>query len=52
MVLEDHLSKMSPAFWQFGIGLLLVVTVLFLRRGILGLFEDVAAKLFARKTKS
>jgi branched-chain amino acid transport system permease protein len=51
MVLEDHLSKMSPAFWQFGIGLLLVVTVLFLRRGILGLFEDVAAKLFTRKAK-
>ena len=23
MVLEDHLSKLSPTFWQFGIGLLL-----------------------------
>jgi branched-chain amino acid transport system permease protein len=42
MVLEDHLSKLSPTFWQFGIGLLLLVTVLFARRGILGLLEDLA----------
>jgi branched-chain amino acid transport system permease protein len=40
MVLEDHLSKLSPTFWQFGIGLLLVLAVLFARRGVLGLFED------------
>jgi len=40
MVLEDHLSKMSPTFWQFGIGLLLVLAVLFARRGLLGLLED------------
>jgi branched-chain amino acid transport system permease protein len=48
MVLQDYLSKESPYFWQFGIGLLLVVVVLFARRGILGLFEDIAAR-FARK---
>jgi branched-chain amino acid transport system permease protein len=47
MVLEDHLSKMSPTFWQFGIGLLLVLAVLFARRGILGLFED-AGKYIAK----
>jgi branched-chain amino acid transport system permease protein len=40
MVMEDYLSKLSPTFWQFGIGLLLVVTVLFARRGLFGLFED------------
>ena len=40
MVLEDHLSKLSPTFWQFGIGLLLVLAVLFARRGVLGLLED------------
>ena len=33
MVLEDYFSKMSPTFWQFGIGLLLVLAVLFARRG-------------------
>lgn len=40
MVLEDYLAKWSPEFWQFGVGLLLVVAVLFARRGLLGLFED------------
>jgi branched-chain amino acid transport system permease protein len=42
MILEDDLSKLSPTFWQFGIGLLLLVTVLFARRGILGIFEDIS----------
>jgi branched-chain amino acid transport system permease protein len=40
MVLEDYFSKLSPTFWQFGIGLLLVLAVLFARRGVLGLFEQ------------
>jgi branched-chain amino acid transport system permease protein len=40
MVLEDYFSKLSPTFWQFGIGILLVLTVLFARRGLLGLAED------------
>jgi branched-chain amino acid transport system permease protein len=48
MILEDDLAKLSPAFWQFGIGLLLVVTVLFARRGLLGLIED-ATRYFKRK---
>lgn len=51
LVLEDHLSKLSPTFWQFGIGLLLVLTVLFARRGLLGLIED-ALKYFGRGSKS
>ena len=48
MILEDNLAKLSPAFWQFGIGLLLVLTVLFARRGLLGMAED-AARYFKRK---
>jgi branched-chain amino acid transport system permease protein len=48
MILEDDLAKLSPAFWQFGIGLLLVVTVLFARRGLLGLIED-ATRYFRGK---
>ena len=48
MILEDNLAKLSPAFWQFGIGLLLVLTVLFARRGLLGIAED-AARYFKRK---
>jgi branched-chain amino acid transport system permease protein len=42
MILEDHLSKLSPTFWQLGIGLLLVLAVLFARRGLLGLADDFA----------
>jgi branched-chain amino acid transport system permease protein len=48
LILEDNLAKLSPAFWQFGIGLLLVLTVLFARRGLLGMAED-AARYFKRK---
>jgi branched-chain amino acid transport system permease protein len=40
MILEDYFSKLSPTFWQLGIGLLLVLAVLFARRGLLGLLED------------
>ncbi len=40
MVLQDNLSKASPQYWQFAVGLLLVLTVLFARRGLLGLIED------------
>jgi branched-chain amino acid transport system permease protein len=43
MVLQDYLAKLSPAFWQFGVGLLLVVTVLFARNGLLDLFERLGA---------
>jgi branched-chain amino acid transport system permease protein len=51
MVLEDYFSKMSPTFWQFGIGLLLVLAMLFARRGLLGLIENAAAYL-SKKVKS
>jgi branched-chain amino acid transport system permease protein len=50
MILEDYFSKLSPTFWQLGIGLLLVLAVLFARRGLLGLAEDARA-LFAHKDR-
>jgi branched-chain amino acid transport system permease protein len=50
MILEDYFSKLSPTFWQLGIGLLLVLAVLFARRGLLGLAED-ARTLFVRKER-
>ncbi|MEJ2375776.1 MAG: branched-chain amino acid ABC transporter permease [Pseudolabrys sp.] len=40
MFMEDYFSKLSPTFWQLGIGLMLVLVVLFARRGLLGLVED------------
>jgi branched-chain amino acid transport system permease protein len=51
MVLEDYFSKLSPTFWQLGIGLLLVLAVLFARRGVFGLLEDAGA-FFSRRKKS
>ena len=45
MILEDELAKLSPEFWEFGIGLLLVVVVLFFRRGLLGALEDLQRRL-------
>ncbi len=50
MIMEDDLSKMSPTFWQFGIGLMLVLVVLFARRGLFGLFEQAAAYWSKGKT--
>jgi branched-chain amino acid transport system permease protein len=36
MIAQDVIAGMNPAYWQFWIGLLLVVIVLFARGGILG----------------
>lgn len=40
LVLEDELAKLSPEFWEFGIGLLLVIVVLFFKGGLLGAFDS------------
>jgi branched-chain amino acid transport system permease protein len=49
MVLQDYLAKLSPAFWQFGVGLLLVVTVLFARNGLLDLADRLVRAVTPRK---
>ena len=49
VALEDELAKLSPEFWEFGVGLVLVLTVLFFRGGLLGAPEVVAARL--RRTR-
>ena len=36
MIAQDILSGINPVYWQFWIGLLLVIVVLFARDGILG----------------
>lgn len=43
MVLEDELSKLTPEFWEFGVGLTLVLVVLFARNGILGVADRLRA---------
>src|SRR5215475_12325686 len=48
MVLQDYLAKMSPEFWQFGIGVLLVFTVMFARTGLFGIVENIGRR-FGRR---
>jgi branched-chain amino acid transport system permease protein len=36
MILQDYLSNLNPVYWQFWLGLLLVVIVLFARGGLMG----------------
>jgi len=44
MVARDQFSGISPQFWYFWIGLLLVVVVMFLPNGILGGLAKIAAR--------
>jgi branched-chain amino acid transport system permease protein len=39
MIAQDTLARDNPIYWQFWIGLVLVLTVMFARGGILGLFD-------------
>jgi len=48
LILEDELAKLSPEFWEFGIGLLLIVVVLFFKGGLLGAVDALASRLFPR----
>jgi branched-chain amino acid transport system permease protein len=52
MIMEDNLSKLSPTFWQFGIGLMLILVVLFARRGLLGLAEDLSRLRWPKRTSA
>jgi branched-chain amino acid transport system permease protein len=45
MVLQNELAKMSPEFWQFGIGFLLVVAVLLNRLGVYARLGDFGQSL-------
>ena len=36
MLAQDYLAGLSPVYWQLGIGILLIVVVLFARGGVLG----------------
>ena len=39
MLAQDQLAKTDPLFWNFWIGLILVLTVMFAKGGLLGLFD-------------
>jgi branched-chain amino acid transport system permease protein len=45
MLAQDYVSGVNPVYWQFWLGLLLVVIVLFARDGILGGLDALCKKL-------
>ena len=45
LIFQELLAKQFPEYWYFGIGLLLVIVVLFARGGILGLTD----RIFSRR---
>src|SRR5215208_3591173 len=48
LIAQDYLAKQYPEYWFLGIGILLIVVVLFARGGILGILDNV----FARNKKA
>ena len=43
-VMQDYIGNITPQYWQFWLGLLLVLLVLFVRGGILGLMDNIFKK--------
>ncbi len=52
LLAQDYLAKQFPEYWYFGIGLLLVIVVLFARGGVLGLLDKITGKWDAKKAGS
>ena len=50
MIAQDYLSGINPVYWQFWIGLLLVVVVLYARDGILGGLAKIYARFGQRRS--
>jgi branched-chain amino acid transport system permease protein len=50
MVAQDYISGLNPAYWQFYIGLLLVLIVLFARGGVLGGLDRLKQLFVKEKT--
>lgn len=50
MLLQSYLSSLNPVYWQFWLGLLLVLVVLFARGGILGGLTALRARYRTKRT--
>jgi len=50
MVAHHYLSDLNPIYWQFWLGLLLVVVVLFARGGILGALDGLRGRAPGKRT--
>jgi branched-chain amino acid transport system permease protein len=49
MIAHHYLSDLNPIYWQFWLGLLLVVVVLFARGGVLGALDGLVHRAFKRR---
>jgi branched-chain amino acid transport system permease protein len=49
MALSHFLAKAYPTAWQLGLGLLLVVIALFARNGMIGLWDQLTRRFFAKR---
>ena len=45
LIAQDFLAKQFPEYWYFGIGVMLVLVVMFARGGILGILDRILARL-------
>ncbi|MBV8032087.1 MAG: branched-chain amino acid ABC transporter permease [Betaproteobacteria bacterium] len=50
IVARDYLARQTPEYWYMGIGVLLVLIVLFARGGILGLVDVLVNRLRAKRS--
>jgi branched-chain amino acid transport system permease protein len=44
MIVQDRFAQADPVYWDFWIGLLIIIIVIFARRGLLGLAEQLLQK--------
>jgi branched-chain amino acid transport system permease protein len=49
MVAQDYLANLNPVYWQFWLGLLLVLIVLFARGGLMGLLHSLQKRVGASR---
>ncbi|HCE09777.1 MAG TPA: branched-chain amino acid ABC transporter permease, partial [Oxalobacteraceae bacterium] len=52
MLAQDYIAGLNPAYWQFWIGLMLMLIVLFARGGILGGLEKIRDRFANRSTRT
>ena len=45
MIAQDRFAQADPVYWDFWIGLLLIIVVLFARSGVLGLLERLLRRI-------
>jgi branched-chain amino acid transport system permease protein len=51
MIAQDYLSDINPVYWQFWLGIFLVLIVLFAHGGILGALDALRARMRGRNGK-